>query len=222
MDSLLKKSIIIIITLICLFNISVISTNANPAATANFIAAMDTEFCSEWPDYNYGAETSFDVGFRVSGSWIMHGLFYFDLSSCQGITQATLYIYTNQLFSSSFTANIHIVEEAWVESSNWNSYIAYNSAVNATMTLNSGYQSVDLTALAQDWESGAVTNYGILLEDDDGSNFAIVATSEASSNQPYLAITATSVTPEGNPIILFTSAALCIMCCIVYYKKRTE
>ncbi len=220
MDLLPKKSVIIIIGLLCLFSLSIEASNASPTASANFYSDRDTQIYSDCTNCPYGTETYAYAGETSGGSY--QSLFHFDISSCTGISAATLYIYIWTSAGGPFDLNIHVVTSSWTESTRWDNRPSSLSAVNTSFAMASNWRSVDITAIAQDWETGKLVNHGIIIRNTALSNqYAGVWTREEGFFIPYLAITATSV-PEGNPIILLTPVALCIICCIFYYRKRVE
>ncbi len=221
MDSITKRSAIILIVIIYLFSLSVGTSNASPAADTDIYADRDTWVNSFYPDQSYGTLSDLYAGTGASLTQLYHSYLHFDISSCQGISAATLYLYCSLTLYGDFTLNIHIVNGTWAEDIDYTERPVSFSAINTTILASPGWCSVSITAIAQDWETGKLDNFGVLLEADTTDNFAVFNSREHGSNRPYLAITATSV-PEGNPIILFTPAALCIMCCLIYYKKRID
>ena len=135
-----------------------------------------------------GAVQDSDVGFGNGPNWTMGSYpfswtgpspydhwsaFQFDMSVVPPdatVVLATFSVYASWNMDSS-TVRAHRIKNAWSEPLvTWNNFggnAAWDSSVLGSFDPNGvGFRSVDVTALAQAWHSGAVGNHGILLEED--------------------------------------------------------
>ena len=107
-----------------------------------------------------------------------HGLLQFDLSSIptgSTIRSAILELYNNNSSSSSDSIGVHRITQEWTESgATWierragDDWGAPGGDFDATQTaafdaVGTGWRSVDITSLAQEWLNGSYPNYGLLL-----------------------------------------------------------
>ncbi len=214
----MKIKIILIITLL-VAGISTQSAAATPNATTTIDAIEDAMLYQTNPNTNYGEVPFLYVG--LTGASIYRSLILFDVSAYEGISVATLEFSVSGIQGAGCGINIHIVTNSWVESTaTWNFPPTYDTAVNATIasaSIITGYgNSVDITKLAQDWESGKVTNYGIILEDDDGPDNIDIESSEA-SNPPLLHLTYTTMSEQINLLYI---PLIALIPFVVFMKKR--
>jgi len=122
------------------------------------------------PNWNMGAYPFSWTGASPYDHW---SAFQFDMSVVPAnkvIVQATFSVYASWNMDSS-NVRAHRIQSAWSESTvTWNNFggnAAWDSAVLGSFDPNGGgFRSVDVTALAQGWISGAVANDGLLLEED--------------------------------------------------------
>ncbi len=116
------------------------------------------------------------------------------------LESATLHLYVYE--SSGQDVQLHAVNEAWDEmSATWNNF---GSGFDASPTLNFtattvGWVSVDITALAGEWMSGARPNEGFILrQDDPGIPRSVFTSRERADFEPYIEL----VTSSGNEELL--------------------
>jgi hypothetical protein len=129
----------------------------------------------------------------------MHGLFYYDISQCNSVASATLYIYVDAVYDSAITLNLHIVTSTWSESTNWNNGPSFDSTVNTTISSNIGWNSVDITKIAQDWENGDLANHGIKLRNDGGGHWVSISSRETSSDS-YVSLVCQNPPSVDSPV----------------------
>jgi hypothetical protein len=100
------------------------------------------------------------------------------------ITSATLSVYVNDPTTQQVSA--HRITSGWVEREvTWNSFAgAYAPLVLDTFVPAAGWNTVDLTALVQEWVNGSEPNYGVLLGHDALDPTATLMTGFVSSDDP--------------------------------------
>lgn len=103
-------------------------------------------------------------------------------------TSAVLHIWSyNDNFQD---VNIHAVTEDWSEMDvTWNNRPSFNPDVEKSFSTNveEDWIEVDVTALVNKWLSGAIPNFGILLEKSEG--FMEVFQSREATNKPFIRVT---------------------------------
>lgn len=101
--------------------------------------------------------------------------------------------------------NVHRILGDWGETSvTWNSFNGnFDPTVIGSFTATWGWQSVDLTALVQDWVDGATPNFGILLE-QGSTDFSRYWSSEYEvvEERPKLEISYTSPSGEVGVVLI--------------------
>ncbi len=105
--------------------------------------------------YNHWSAYQFDMSVVPAGAQVVLATF-------------TVYASWN---SDSSSVRAHRIKNAWSEATvTWNNFggnAAWDSSVLGTFDPNGGgFRSVDVTALAQGWHSGALGNHGVLIEED--------------------------------------------------------
>ncbi len=216
----MKRMIVFSLFIILLINFPLTTTTAQiPPAEA----VMDTQVCDIAPETEYDDITWMSVG-KTNESVLFRTYIKFDLSDYVGISSATFNIYCrNVMDGGNFDVNIHIVNTSWVDSTtNWNNQPDYETSVNATLSVGTlpDFLFTDLTNLAKAWETGEVTNFGIVLEADNvlPGNWSEFTSTDATGNRPTLDITAASYS-EGSWDVLF---AFCIITTVILVFLRKK
>ncbi|WP_437479435.1 DNRLRE domain-containing protein [Sorangium sp. So ce1014] len=126
------------------------------------------------PSWNDGASTTLTTGTGTGG--VRRSLLRFDLAGVPAsaeIASATLSLYQTYKVESS-AVRVHRATAPWSESTvTWSSFGAgghFDPAIEASFVTGgtggtTGFRTVDVTALAQAWVSGAADNHGVLLEE---------------------------------------------------------
>jgi hypothetical protein len=153
----------------------------------------DTRIAEQWPDANYGASDATFAGQVGHGERDALLAFSFaGLPEGAVVTKATLTLHKGVCGGSG--VEIHRVTQAWDErTATWKSFArGYDPAIEAELSTGipgePGAVSADVTALVQDWVTGASPNLGVLLRREAGNTS--FATSEATSpaDRPELEI----------------------------------
>ncbi|XXX82791.1 DNRLRE domain-containing protein [Sorangium sp. So ce134] len=143
------------------------------------------------PTWNDGASTTLSTGTGTGG--VRRSLLRFDLAgipASAAIASATLSLYQTYKIESS-TVRVHRATAPWSESTvTWAGFGGggnVDPAIEASFVTGgpagtTGFRSVDVTALAQAWVSGAQDNHGVLLEEA-----AVTRSSLRSSESGYVA-----------------------------------
>jgi hypothetical protein len=121
-----------------------------------------------------------------------------EIPAGSSITQADLSVMA--LSSTGETVTVHRITSDWGESSvTWNSFGgAYDPAVLGSFIVTFGWNTVDITALVQDWVDGAVPNFGVLLRQGATPGVQYWSSEyEINYDRPMLEIW--WVDPAGNP-----------------------
>lgn len=167
-------------------------------------AVADTTLDQAIPDDNQGDLDAIWVGQAVTEqAAARRGLVRFDLSAVPAaatIEDASLELYLGFATELPETevAVLPVLED-WVESEvTWE--IAPETGAQATSTVigsEGGFYAWDVTQLARDWHSGAVPNYGVLLQDVDEMTAALrgFTSRESEVNPPRLVIKFAPPTP---------------------------
>jgi len=133
------------------------------------LAFADTFIYHDSPSSNYGSAQYLYAGYSTLACGERRILTGFNFSAIPAgsiITSATFSIYSYTALNG--TARLHRITAPWTEmGATWNNSAAnFDSAVLATFTTGAqGYHNVDVTALVQQWFTGALPNHGILIEE---------------------------------------------------------
>lgn len=178
------------------------SVNVRPPST--FPSIADASVLQGNPDYNDGQDGDMWTGYEhCNGLKITRNLVKFDLSSIPtgtSIAHAQLYLYlygSCDLADRSHEVVAYPVTSGWAEDTvTWRTQPKIDSAAGSTAVQSRswGWYSLDVTALASNWISGALANNGLMLRGPEGSgnDSAMLAflTRDASADYtPYLEIT---------------------------------
>ncbi len=171
-------------------NVSVTVNNAGSVMTTTIqpdaAAGKDSYILKSNPNTNNGTKQSISVGGDIGH--IQHGLVQFDLSSIPAgatITSAKMKLYVYGANGTPLDISIHRVTAPWDEvTANWNNRQTgtawsivggdYRSLAESTIKnigTTAGWQSWDITALAQEWNLESVPNYGLLLRGNKESSY---------------------------------------------------
>ena len=186
-----------------------------PGSTLTLSASADNYIDSSNTSKNYGGSTSLKL--NGGGGAQQRPLLLFDTSTIAPgtvVTSALLQLYVGSISgskSTSRTSQAFNVTEAWVEGTlsgsgtadgaTWNRKNAttnwataggsYSSTASGSVTLagsfTSGWISIDITALVQNWVNGSTPNNGVILTHSLDETFN-VNSKEAAANQPQLVI----------------------------------
>ncbi len=156
-------------------------------------ADQDTWIDERNPGSNYG--TAVDLKVRSASGNNRRALYHFDLAAIPAnanVVAATIYFWVNN--SSGAPVFLHPVTGGWSENgATWsNIAAAFNPtpAGSITATANNQLASTDITALAQQWVSGAAANHGIMLIGSPGAAETRLASREDNypSRHAYMVI----------------------------------
>ena len=190
-----------------------------PAATASLTldAVKDTYINEGSNQDNYGTSTSLLIDKDTGELGKSRILLQFDLSTIPAnatITSATLQL--NATGNEGFAINVYEVTEQWQEgagggdngTANWDERLPdtpwdtsddlthggvdKNKIVATLDTPTAGLHSWDITTLAQDWYTGDLTNYGLMLASPDGGSGTANYESRETNNRPQLIISYTT------------------------------
>ncbi|KYF63987.1 hypothetical protein BE11_05730 [Sorangium cellulosum] len=121
-----------------------------------------------WPAASpYEVKTGFATQNGATGE--KRGLFRFDLSPIPaGSLVTSAKFYTLTYTSTAQTVRIHEVLAPWTEKLvTWNNFGGIDPVTLTSFVPKvTGWSEVDLTGIVQEWVSGTIPNYGILLEED--------------------------------------------------------
>lgn len=141
-----------------------IQRGAGPAGVTDAVLWQDTP---EWSD---GVNSVLSTG--TSSAGLRNSLLQFDLSGVPaGASVVSASLSVNHLYKTvDSTVRVHRATSAWDESTvTWGSFADASDPTIAASFISGGgfgFRSADITALAQGWVSGAVPNYGVLIEED--------------------------------------------------------
>jgi hypothetical protein len=171
------------------------------AATAP--VAADTYISSSNPTLNFGNLTTLNVG---GGNSALIGL---DLSSLpSGLTaanvqRATLTVFVNKV-STAGSLDFSQVVSAWTESGvTFSGAPAFGPAFqhNISVSTSGSYLTVDITALMQQWVTGAAPNFGVMIQASVAQPGTVIALdskeSTSTSHPAYAEVVLASVGPQG-------------------------
>lgn len=167
-----KMNFIILLLLMTLILIPIKSTMARPNDWTLYYTSSGTFlYEGNTTAINYNNATYF-AGIYNNESY--YTLFEFDVSEYSVINSAVLSLYVISV-NGTLPANISInaVTSSWqTTTANWNNTPSFNTNISAIMTFetnNTGRNTVDITSIVQDWDTGELQNYGILL--NSSTNF---------------------------------------------------
>jgi hypothetical protein len=139
----------------------------------------DTRIAQAWPDRKYGdQEVAFAGTIGGSARQVLLGVDLSALPSDAKITRATVELHERTSGVAGLT--MHRVLASWGEDATWSSFAgAFDLLALTTVSWSGGDDVVvfDATSLVRAWASGEAPNYGILLEQLNGTTS--IATSEA-------------------------------------------
>ncbi|MDH3588289.1 MAG: DNRLRE domain-containing protein [Gammaproteobacteria bacterium] len=149
----------------------------------------DSYIIDDLPNDNFGKQSALYTDSEAGGSGPMRTLIQFDLSSIPA--PATIQFAELQLYlslnngSETDVVEAHRLTRDWIEGTggsgvSWNSYDGVSNwstpggdyapeIAGSFVAAGTGWKTMDLSALAQDWVAGTVANYGVLLLSDPAS-----------------------------------------------------
>lgn len=153
------------------------------AQLATLAPVADATTDSSQPTVNFGSAPELDFGKAFTSSptfstWFTRGHVLFDVSAYTGFvpTRATFFWYQRTSSAAGcLDVSLHNVLAPWTESGvTWQNQPAFAaSEVSRTCVGNSfdlGWKEFDVTALAQQWLSGAIVNHGFVIRDPQESS----------------------------------------------------
>ncbi len=144
-------------------------SSGGTAYKATLTAVRDSYVSSHSPDTNYGTNTSMMVGgISIPYSAAYHTLAGFDLTVLPAdvvILTATLELYQTGSSGNNFIITAQALTGAWTETGvTWNNKPGHTTLDEAVEGAAEGdWRRWDITALAQKWHSGELSNHGMRL-----------------------------------------------------------
>jgi len=197
-------------------------------ACVNLAPLADTFIDEEYASTNYGTNSALKTDSEESKP--LRTLLQFDFSTMPGpIQSATLYLYMYESNGSTTDqVNAHRVTAEWTElDATWNRRLSgvnwataggdYASQVESSFVVSqTGWKTLDLTTLAEQWRTGAVANYGLILESPfaSGNNEKLYYSRQSANTslRPYLQVCyAPSPTPTPTSTATSAVGALCVL-----------
>jgi len=180
----------------------------------NLPAVADTYIEQASPTTNRGTSSTFLTDSQTAA--LQRALLQFDLSIIPGpIQYAKLVLNQTANRGASSVVNVHQVTSQWTETgATWNNRQAgtpwtsaggdYDAAVVGSFTANSvAERVVDISTLAEQWRTGAVTNFGVLLESAAAVNDNVKTYASDENGtigiRPRLEICYTGAAPQAPP-----------------------
>jgi YD repeat-containing protein len=160
----------------------------------NWDVQRDTFISSANPTTSYSSNTSMETGYDSTfGSTRSLVEFYLpSLPSDSKITSATFSAYQSNADTTNVSVDLYRVTSAWTSSATWNSQPTVGSTPESTVTSNtsSAYWQWNITQLMKDWYSGAQSNYGIMLkqQNEGTSPYRDFNTVNSPTNTPEISI----------------------------------
>ena len=146
----------------------------------------DSMVIEEYPRTNYGDSAVLQIGKKHEKT--VRTYLKFDLSVLPygaHVVNADLKLYQHQTSGNeNYSITVHTVTESWSEEAiTWNNQPSYSENVESTVYVIPGTEiwlSWDIRFLVDDWVTGYMNNYGVVLKDDDsqGSTFITCWSSE--------------------------------------------
>ncbi len=151
----------------------------------------DTTVNSSTPTTPAGIAPSVKAGAGFGNKW--YALFRVDLSSLPLTAQVVSSTLTvNHTSTFALQVNAHRITSSWIESiETWNTFAsAFSPAIEASAVSvpPSGTMSFDITSLTQQWRDLTVANYGVLLEQAQGTTFVVSSEVPTISTRPSLTV----------------------------------
>ena len=197
-------------------------------ACVNLAPLADTFIDEEYASTNYGTNSALKTDSEESKP--LRTLLQFDFSTMPGpIQSATLYLYMYESNGSTTDqVNAHRLTAEWTElDATWNRRLSgvnwataggdYASQVESSFVVSqTGWKTLDLTTLAEQWRTGAVANYGLILESPfaSGNNEKLYYSRQSANTslRPYLQVCyAPSPTPTPTSTATSAVGALCVL-----------
>lgn len=166
-----------------------------------FIATKDSYVKSSTPATNYGGEDSVTVGsVTLPSPAESRALMAFDLSALPAdavILTATLELYQTNPYISGIVIHTQALTSTWTENGvMWSNQPGATTADEAVEgDLSGSWRRWNITAIAQKWQAGALTNHGVQLVYVSGANFAQIFSSREGANPPRLVVEYVRQTP---------------------------
>jgi len=161
------------------------STTADAAAGALLLRSIaDAWLRQQFPTENHGADADLRSGSGSTTSRANRIVISFDVSGLPATCQLSaarlyLYYYAEDFVSISPTLEAHRITAPWIEgTTTWSTWgspggdfdLSIESSVIA-MAATFGWLSWDVTTLAGQWRAGTVPNYGVIILENDNTNY---------------------------------------------------
>ncbi len=223
-------SFVLLVTIICILFLStqLIEVTASIAASTSLQPpdANSDVYVSEQSPTTYFNTTTLAVGW--SSNYQRWTCLYWDVSSISGtISVADVRITANSVFGAGIQVNIYRITSDWMpysgDNPTWNTRPSYDATVLDSFTaVDPGIYTDNLiTSTAENWRTGAVSNYGIYLIGigRSGDNAVVI---HSLDQPPPVYLDITYAVPEFNGkihVIIFSLLAAAI-CTIELVRKR--
>jgi hypothetical protein len=145
---------------------------ANPLTTAALEATADTTLVSATPSTNYGASSPLILGTGEFAGY-QRILLQFDMAelpaNIKTVTRAYLYLYQNSHLPSTdapmFIAAHHVTAPWSEQIATWSNSTNKVGAQRGSAVLprDTNFYEIDITGLAEDWRTGRLDNFGVVL-----------------------------------------------------------
>ena len=165
------RLILLLMLLVGLVSLAQAET-AVPTETAALEATADTTLASALPSTSFGATSPLRLGSNTNQGF-QRILLQFDVTqlptNIKTVTRAYLYLYQNghaPEFDAPMNINAHHVTSPWNEQiATWSnsSNKAGDQRGTAAFPRETGFYELDITNLAEDWRTGRLDNYGVIL-----------------------------------------------------------
>lgn len=138
----------------------------DPTVKIEFSAIEDAHVLQSDPDNNYGSGESLYIdNSNNSDIYIKADLGSIPSGSIVESAVLTVYVYNTFEYGNAWA---YRVTEDWQENTiTWNNKPADTGTKFGEMLISSGYQTLDITNLVQDWVNGTYSNYGLVLKSYD-------------------------------------------------------
>lgn len=206
------RKLTVLLLLMTVIIIPIKSTMARPDDWVLYYTAKGSFLYEGNPNDIHFNNVTYYAGIYNNESY--YTLFGFDVSEYSVITSAVLSLYVTSV-NGTLPANISInaVTSSWqATTATWNNTPSFNCNISAVMTIDSnstGRKRVVITDIVQDWDTGEITNYGILL--NSSTNFiSFYSYSNSIGVCPYLDIHYTPPISEVNIEVILPISILII------------